>query len=722
MEAEDAIIRAAVEADLQKRARGATDAQIVAALTGEQGPRGETGDQGPQGDPGVPGEKGEKGDKGDNGAKGPKGDKGAKGDKGDEGPPGRSGVVRQMVGGGGGKGGGSALTVKDEGTTLDTAVESIDFVGANVAATNVGHAVTVTVTGGSGGGTPSPTVESEATFGISPAAGTDAEYSRGDHTHGSPTNPVPAHEAAANPHPGYLTPAEGDAAYDPLGAAAARAPADADYLVGTANGGLSNEIVVGTTPGGELGGTWGSPTVDTTHSGSAHHDPVTVGAGLDVVGQLVTLDLSEVASGGELGGFMDAPTIDATHAGSTHSAATDAHIADAADAHDASAVSVVPFGTIAATTVQAALEEIVAESGSGAPFPPWTEGGHGDVVAQTDNGSVPLTIVGSLVMDGGSIKGVEGTGLTLTTENPSGGTPGTIRVTTPLDNDGDINVTAGVGLSGAPDFGVGGTVALRAGNSLATNGGGNVWLFAGSGDGSTTAGSQVLINGGSGNGVTGGGVSLFGGSATTGGALMLQAGPGGLTVGAYVNLSGGTASDDGVISILTDASTGTLGQVLTADGAGAATWEDGGSGSGDALTDAITQTGHGLAVGDVVKLDGTDYVVAQADSAVNAEVVGIVSAVAGADDFTLTTHGKISGLSGLTAGTAYFLSDTVAGTLTATEPTDADTISKPVLIADTTTTGYIFNFRGILNDTAPGGGGGGSAPYSFDYFLRGEPF
>lgn len=40
------------------------------------------------------------------------------------------------------------------------------------------------------------------------------------------------------------------------------APTDADYLVGTANGSLSAEIVVGTTPGGELGGTWGSPTID----------------------------------------------------------------------------------------------------------------------------------------------------------------------------------------------------------------------------------------------------------------------------------------------------------------------------------------------------------------------------------------------------------------------------------------------------------------------------
>jgi len=53
-------------------------------------------------------------------------------------------------------------------------------------------------------------------------------------------------------------------------ASAGHAPTTADYLVGTASGALSAEIVVGTTPGGELGGTWASPTVDATHSGSAH--------------------------------------------------------------------------------------------------------------------------------------------------------------------------------------------------------------------------------------------------------------------------------------------------------------------------------------------------------------------------------------------------------------------------------------------------------------------
>lgn len=46
--------------------------------------------------------------------------------------------------------------------------------------------------------------------------------------------------------------------------------AAAKFLVTEASAALSAEIVVGATPGGELGGTWDSPTVDATHAGSAH--------------------------------------------------------------------------------------------------------------------------------------------------------------------------------------------------------------------------------------------------------------------------------------------------------------------------------------------------------------------------------------------------------------------------------------------------------------------
>lgn len=45
-------------------------------------------------------------------------------------------------------------------------------------------------------------------------------------------------------------------------AGAAGAPVGVNYLVGTADAALTNEIVVGTTPNGDLGGTWAAITVD----------------------------------------------------------------------------------------------------------------------------------------------------------------------------------------------------------------------------------------------------------------------------------------------------------------------------------------------------------------------------------------------------------------------------------------------------------------------------
>lgn len=144
----------------------------------------------------------------------------------------------------------------------------------------------------------------------------------------------------------------------------------------------------------------------------------------------------------------------------------------------------------------------------------------------------------------------------------------------------------------------------------------------------------------------------------------------------------------------------------------------GGGGSGTDFTQAIEQVGHGLAVADVVRLDGADYVLAQADSAINAEVVGIVTAVADADNFSILFGGWTDVLSGLTAGATYFLDPASAGALTATEPTAEGEVSKPLLVADTTTSGYFFNMRGLVLGAAGTGGGAASDPV-FD--VLGDP-
>jgi len=68
-----------------------------------------------------------------------------------------------------------------------------------------------------------------------------------------------------------------------------------NFLVGTASGDLSAEIVVGTSPGGELGGTWASPTVDTTHSGSAHTDFIAK-AIVDAKGDLIAATAADTVA------------------------------------------------------------------------------------------------------------------------------------------------------------------------------------------------------------------------------------------------------------------------------------------------------------------------------------------------------------------------------------------------------------------------------------------
>lgn len=137
------------------------------------------------------------------------------------------------------------------------------------------------------------------------------------------------------------------------------------------------------------------------------------------------------------------------------------------------------------------------------------------------------------------------------------------------------------------------------------------------------------------------------------------------------------------------------------------------SGGGTSTTIDVEQVAHGLAVGDVVRLSGANtYTKARANSAANAEVVGIVSEVTDADNFSFTTIGLIEdGVPAVAAGTVLFLDPTTAGALTTTEPTTAGQVSKPLLIVIENATSAIFlNLRGAVIGAGSGGGGGSTIP------------
>lgn len=113
---------------------------------------------------------------------------------------------------------------------------------------------------------------------------------------------------------------------------------------------------------------------------------------------------------------------------------------------------------------------------------------------------------------------------------------------------------------------------------------------------------------------------------------------------------------------------------------------------------AITQVAHGLAAGNVVRCSGVNtFAKAQANSAANAEVIGLVDTVVDADNFTLVCGGLITaGLAGLVAGTNYYLDPAVAGGLTAVRPVAVTQVVKPLLIAIGAGSAVWTNMLGIV--------------------------
>ena len=100
----------------------------------------------------------------------------------------------------------------------------------------------------------------------------------------------------------------------------------------------------------------------------------------------------------------------------------------------------------------------------------------------------------------------------------------------------------------------------------------------------------------------------------------------------------------------------------------------------------VTQSTHGFAVGDIIRLTTTDntYAKALADTAANAESVGVVIDVTDTNNFTYATSGEIIVAAAVpnstTAGDIVFLSTSSAGGTQTTEPSVTDQISKPIAV------------------------------------------
>jgi microcystin-dependent protein len=122
----------------------------------------------------------------------------------------------------------------------------------------------------------------------------------------------------------------------------------------------------------------------------------------------------------------------------------------------------------------------------------------------------------------------------------------------------------------------------------------------------------------------------------------------------------------------------------------------GGAATTKTLKESISLSGHGFSVGTVIRYNpsGTPklYVPAQADSAENAEVLGIVNAVTDANTFELTYGGylEMPAFSGISFP-VMFLSGVCAGGLTSNPPSALGQVIKPVATKHPTLDGFVLN-------------------------------
>lgn len=118
--------------------------------------------------------------------------------------------------------------------------------------------------------------------------------------------------------------------------------------------------------------------------------------------------------------------------------------------------------------------------------------------------------------------------------------------------------------------------------------------------------------------------------------------------------------------------------------------------SPSALVKDITQVGHNFNIGEWIVRLPARFALGKADLEATSDIVGMVVEIVSPDIFRVAISGHVSGLVGLVDGTTYFLSDVVPGRIFDSPPTLAGHVNKPVFVADSSTSGYVINYRGIV--------------------------
>lgn len=122
------------------------------------------------------------------------------------------------------------------------------------------------------------------------------------------------------------------------------------------------------------------------------------------------------------------------------------------------------------------------------------------------------------------------------------------------------------------------------------------------------------------------------------------------------------------------------------------------------LQDIISQTAHGFIVGNIIRYTGSTYVLANANTFLTSQSVGMVSSVINANTFVVSQAGYITGLpltivegGPLVAGNLYYLSAIFDGMLSITEPVLTGQTVVDCFIADSNSSGFFFNNAGRVN-------------------------